>query len=750
MNTDRLRFFFLRRTEQKRKNRMPKSRVQSKPSAQNHVRQWTDAIRDEIAENEHQLFIQKSCIVGAGEGLFTKRAFERGALLAEYTGTYVTKAQLDRRYPGHNIARYALDLADVPFYVDAETDLDCLARYANDLFDNSLPFSRIVTGTHKTIPSSIQTYIRPKGFKTTYNAWQARRERIKKARREGKLNTKDKSETYLGNAVFLPFYETLRNVRLQKQWQVTDEDDPKKVLYYFNPENGAYVAATKEMKEGKIVDMTVQHIVLVANDTIKEKEEVFAMYDRSYWHTKSRALCLSVIQTLQEEKKILTPDLAPNARVPAMSINQLMLKMYPFVFTVYHSTKEEEEDDEEEEEGKKKDKAQGNQKGVSSLTKPKPQRAVRGSQPKETFRRDLSRQAGTTLLDDENEDKKKQNKKGIEINGWRLERLKQVEEKDGYELTRAVAEIVQHFQDRGGGVACNRNNKTTRNDRSGQPVLGFWEDNYYLVETRKKHKPWYKLNPLTPVPAGVSQDEDEESDKDEKDKTKSQKTKKKTVETKLIRETQPPKKKTKVRTKKVSTGHSVIEPATVHIPSTGTASNPYAVPDYGSPVPQVPHFQYPHLPPPEEPVSNYPYLAPGTLPHQYQSHVLPVQDGEVPVLPEFVDDSKDIADFQKFQEAMNATLVSNDNTRDHHSSVNHLNNNTPYGEFTPEYFLNPAHHRGQVKIDDDDDDDINNHLDLMDSPKSMRDLTQHRKKGGHSLKKKPTKKISKTVTRKAK
>ena len=76
---------------------------------------------------EKQLFVKDSTIPGAGKGLYTKKAIEKGTRIVEYKGRKTTWK--DVKDDDTNFYIYTVNRNNV---IDARRTLTALARYAND------------------------------------------------------------------------------------------------------------------------------------------------------------------------------------------------------------------------------------------------------------------------------------------------------------------------------------------------------------------------------------------------------------------------------------------------------------------------------------------------------------------------------------------------------------------------------------------------------------------------------------------
>lgn len=77
---------------------------------------------------EEYLFIKKSGIPGAGNGLFTRTAIAKGTRIVEYKGKHTTWKEVDHRDGSNGYIYYV----NRNFVIDARTYPKALGRYAND------------------------------------------------------------------------------------------------------------------------------------------------------------------------------------------------------------------------------------------------------------------------------------------------------------------------------------------------------------------------------------------------------------------------------------------------------------------------------------------------------------------------------------------------------------------------------------------------------------------------------------------
>lgn len=76
---------------------------------------------------EKELEVKSSSIPGAGNGLFTKVAIEKGARIAEYKGRITTWKEVEHQW--NNPYLYVVSPGRV---IDASRTKSCIARFAND------------------------------------------------------------------------------------------------------------------------------------------------------------------------------------------------------------------------------------------------------------------------------------------------------------------------------------------------------------------------------------------------------------------------------------------------------------------------------------------------------------------------------------------------------------------------------------------------------------------------------------------
>lgn len=73
------------------------------------------------------LFVNRSSIQSAGDGLFTSRDIKKGELVIEYTGDITTWEQV--RHDASNLYIY---FVDEDYVINAKEHPEAIARYAND------------------------------------------------------------------------------------------------------------------------------------------------------------------------------------------------------------------------------------------------------------------------------------------------------------------------------------------------------------------------------------------------------------------------------------------------------------------------------------------------------------------------------------------------------------------------------------------------------------------------------------------
>ena len=78
--------------------------------------------------------MKKSEIAGAGFGLFTTKPFKKNQKIADYTGENLSRAAIERRYPGNTRGEYVLCDGNRPTSrcVDGRKTNSGAARFAND------------------------------------------------------------------------------------------------------------------------------------------------------------------------------------------------------------------------------------------------------------------------------------------------------------------------------------------------------------------------------------------------------------------------------------------------------------------------------------------------------------------------------------------------------------------------------------------------------------------------------------------
>ena len=76
---------------------------------------------------ERQLLVKKSCLPGAGKGLFTKKKIEKGERIVEYKGRITTWKEVSNKDANRYIFYVKRD-----HVIDAEPYKKAIARFAND------------------------------------------------------------------------------------------------------------------------------------------------------------------------------------------------------------------------------------------------------------------------------------------------------------------------------------------------------------------------------------------------------------------------------------------------------------------------------------------------------------------------------------------------------------------------------------------------------------------------------------------
>lgn len=90
--------------------------------------------------------ILQSEIPGAGLGLFTLDDIPKGFIFMTYGGEVLTKNQIEERYPGDTLAKYAIKVHSNK-YLDAARLPNVWSRYINALTDPSFCNAEFVTNT---------------------------------------------------------------------------------------------------------------------------------------------------------------------------------------------------------------------------------------------------------------------------------------------------------------------------------------------------------------------------------------------------------------------------------------------------------------------------------------------------------------------------------------------------------------------------------------------------------------------------
>eukprot|EP01052_Picozoa_sp_SAG31_P023705 SAG31_NODE_1972_length_6762_cov_16.244635_3_plen_160_part_00 len=79
------------------------------------------------------LRIKPSSVQGLGQGLFVTKRFQKNERITKYTGERLSRAAIDRRYPGDIVAQYTLCSGNSPTSqcIDARKTNSGAGRYAN-------------------------------------------------------------------------------------------------------------------------------------------------------------------------------------------------------------------------------------------------------------------------------------------------------------------------------------------------------------------------------------------------------------------------------------------------------------------------------------------------------------------------------------------------------------------------------------------------------------------------------------------
>lgn len=77
------------------------------------------------------LKVRKSKIKGAGDGLFATKTFRKGKVLGSYDGEYISKKELNKRYPGDTLAEFTIEVGDELFWIDGKNEGNVM-KYIND------------------------------------------------------------------------------------------------------------------------------------------------------------------------------------------------------------------------------------------------------------------------------------------------------------------------------------------------------------------------------------------------------------------------------------------------------------------------------------------------------------------------------------------------------------------------------------------------------------------------------------------
>ena len=80
-------------------------------------------------ENNNNVKIKQSSIVGAGNGLFANKKFKKGDYICAYSGVLVDNEVVNR---GDYISQYIYQHYNGNYAIDADDELSCYGRYIND------------------------------------------------------------------------------------------------------------------------------------------------------------------------------------------------------------------------------------------------------------------------------------------------------------------------------------------------------------------------------------------------------------------------------------------------------------------------------------------------------------------------------------------------------------------------------------------------------------------------------------------
>jgi hypothetical protein len=104
-----------------------------------HINIFSDHINESKKESD-DLIVKTSTIPNSGNGLFAKRDFKKGEIIAYFTGKLIDNDKFDllkKHFSGYPInhfggtrGHYLIDLGDKTLDT---YDSDCLAKYANDI-----------------------------------------------------------------------------------------------------------------------------------------------------------------------------------------------------------------------------------------------------------------------------------------------------------------------------------------------------------------------------------------------------------------------------------------------------------------------------------------------------------------------------------------------------------------------------------------------------------------------------------------
>lgn len=94
------------------------------------------------------VYVSRSGIYGAGNGLFASKDIKKGTKIIEYKGVKKNKQDLDREFSEDDVATYWVALQDGETFIDAsDIESSSLARYANGYNNNVFEYNAILQET---------------------------------------------------------------------------------------------------------------------------------------------------------------------------------------------------------------------------------------------------------------------------------------------------------------------------------------------------------------------------------------------------------------------------------------------------------------------------------------------------------------------------------------------------------------------------------------------------------------------------